>query len=108
MEILSTYEQGEADGIITFQEFLEYYRDMSAGMDSDDYFELMVRNAWHLSGGSGQTGGTSCRRVLVIHTDDTEEICEIKNDLGIGTKDTDKMIERLTEQGVKNIKEVKI
>jgi len=105
-EILATYEQGEADGVVTFQEFLEYYRDLSAGMESDDYFELMVRNAWHISGGKGQAANTSCRRVLVTHTDGSEEIVEIKNDLGIGPKDTDLMISRLKEQGVKNIKKV--
>ncbi|GMH53803.1 hypothetical protein TrRE_jg141, partial [Triparma retinervis] len=47
--VLSTYEQGVSDGVVTFQEFLEYYRDVSAGVDDDDYFELMVRNAWHVS-----------------------------------------------------------
>jgi len=75
-------------------------------MESDDYFELMVRNAWHISGGSGASGNTSCRRVLVTHDDGTEEIVEIENDLGVGPKDVELMIERLTKQGVKNIKKV--
>eukprot|EP00518_Triparma_eleuthera_P015802 CAMPEP_0197563110 /NCGR_PEP_ID=MMETSP1320-20131121/28147_1 /TAXON_ID=91990 /ORGANISM="Bolidomonas sp., Strain RCC2347" /LENGTH=337 /DNA_ID=CAMNT_0043124891 /DNA_START=53 /DNA_END=1063 /DNA_ORIENTATION=+ len=90
-EILETYEQGEADGIVTFQEFLEYYRDVSAGIDDDQYFELMIRNAWHISGGEGAAANTSCRRVLVKHSDGSEEVCEVKNDLGIGPKDIDKM-----------------
>lgn len=30
------------DDKITFQEFLEYYKDVSAGIEDDDYFELMV------------------------------------------------------------------
>ena len=105
-EILDTYEQGEADGIITFQEFLEYYRDVSAGIDSEDYFELMIRNAWHMSGGEGAAMCTSCRRVLVTHSDKSEEVCEIMNDLGIGPKDIDIMKKKLTEQGVQDIAKI--
>jgi len=26
---------------------------LSASIDDDDYFELMVRNSWHISGGTG-------------------------------------------------------
>ena len=38
------------DGIVTWIEFLDYYKDISVGIDRDDYFELMMRNAWHISG----------------------------------------------------------
>lgn len=34
-------------------------------VDSDDYFELMMRNAWHISGGDGRQANTSNLRVLV-------------------------------------------
>ena len=105
-EVLATYEQGVSDGVITFQEFLEYYRDVSAGVDDDDYFELMIRNAWHISGGKGNAANTSCRRVCVTHSDGSEEICEIMNDLGIGPKDIQKMKKRLIEQGVEDIKKI--
>ena len=47
-------------------------------IDNDDYFELMVRNAWHLSGGEGWSENTSCRRVLVTHTDGRQTVEEIK------------------------------
>jgi len=39
------------DGKVTQKEFEVYYKDVSASIDDDDYFELMIRNAWHLDGG---------------------------------------------------------
>ena len=40
------------DGRIVFEEFLEYYKDLSGAVDSDRKFELMMRNTWHIAGGS--------------------------------------------------------
>jgi hypothetical protein len=48
------------------------------------------------------------RRVLVTHTDGSQEVVEIKNDLGIKATDTKLMIKRLTAQGVQNIKEISL
>ena len=39
---------------------------MSASIDLDDYFELMIRNAWHIPGGEGWCANTANKRVLVI------------------------------------------
>ena len=55
-------------------EFLEYYRDMSVNIEDEDYFELMVRNAWHISGGEGAAANSSDLRVLVIHSDGSQEV----------------------------------
>ena len=44
---------------MTWSEFLDYYKDLSVGIDDDDYFELMMRNAWHISGGEGNHANTS-------------------------------------------------
>ena len=33
------------DGIITFDEFVEYYQDVSSSIDNDAYFEQMMINA---------------------------------------------------------------
>jgi hypothetical protein len=46
--------------------------------------QLMIRNAWHISGGEGWSANTTCRRVLVTRFDGTQEVVEIKNDLGVG------------------------
>jgi len=37
-----------ADPVITWDEFLEYYCNVSASIDDDKYFELMMTNAWNL------------------------------------------------------------
>jgi hypothetical protein len=41
-----------ADGIITFDEFYEYYNHISCNIESDAYFDLMISNAWGLDGGT--------------------------------------------------------
>lgn len=40
---------GNADGIVTFDEFIEYYNNVSMSIEDDRYFELMMNNAWNLN-----------------------------------------------------------
>jgi len=91
------------DEVITEDEFIKYYKDLSASIDNDQYFELMIRNAWHISGGEGAAQNTSCRRVLVTYKDGHQTIEEIKNDLGIRADDKEKMKKALEAQGCKDI-----
>eukprot|EP00636_Phaeomonas_parva_P015118 CAMPEP_0118869868 /NCGR_PEP_ID=MMETSP1163-20130328/13008_1 /TAXON_ID=124430 /ORGANISM="Phaeomonas parva, Strain CCMP2877" /LENGTH=358 /DNA_ID=CAMNT_0006804803 /DNA_START=148 /DNA_END=1224 /DNA_ORIENTATION=- len=106
VEVLNVYDKNDGDGLVTWQEFLDYYKDISAGIDADDYFELMIRNAWHISGGKGDAQNSSCRRVLVVHGDGSQEVVEIKNDIGIAANDMAGMRKRLLEQGVQDISEI--
>ena len=99
---MSQWDGRERDGVVTREEFYEYYRNVGGAIDSDKYFELMVRNAWHISGGTGQAANTTCRRVLVIHRDGTQTVEEIEDDLGVASTDTAAMIKFLEE--VKGLK----
>lgn len=59
VEFLETFEMHhnvmngtQADGQITLDEFVEYYTNISASLDNDEYFALMMNNSWNLSGDS--------------------------------------------------------
>ena len=88
--------------------------------------QMMMRNAWHISGGEGWASNTSCRRVLVMHSDASQvsrtrtwrvvlisavraqEVVEILDDLGFRTTDIPAIKARLRQQGVKDIHSVKL
>merc|ERR1711916_196653 len=58
-EFMGQWDTLKRDGIVTKEEFLDSYGDVSASIDNDDYFELMIRNAWHISGGEGWAENTA-------------------------------------------------
>ena len=100
-EFLETFDVGGVkDGMVTVQEFLNYYTNLSVSIDNDDYFELMIRNAWHISGGEGWCANSSNRRVLVTHADGSQSVEEIQHDLGLKADDKAGMMARLKAQGV--------
>ena len=55
-EFLETFEthhnigRGTKDRRVTREEFLEYYNNISMSVDNDEYFEVMMNNAWKLGG----------------------------------------------------------
>lgn len=58
-EFLETFEQSYCnqkghndarDGVIQVEEWLEYYNSVSMSIDDDEYFALMMNNAWNLDG----------------------------------------------------------
>lgn len=62
-EFLDTFElhhsikaPNEKDRRINLKEFTEYYTNVSASIDNDQYFELMMTNAWNLNNASYQRG----------------------------------------------------
>lgn len=47
-EFMSMWDTQNPDGIVTKDEFVEYFRDVSASIDTDEYFQVMMQNAWKL------------------------------------------------------------
>ena len=47
---LKTGETG--DSRVTLEKFLEYYSNISSSIDDDDYFELVINNAWNIKSDS--------------------------------------------------------
>lgn len=45
---LKTGQRG--DGSVTLEEWMEYYSNISSSIDNDQYFELMINNAWNVKG----------------------------------------------------------
>ena len=76
-----------SDGVVTMDEFKEYYRDLSASMHNDEDFELMMRNSYHISGGHGKTLNSANLRVLVTFKDGRKEVVALENDLHINKYD---------------------
>ena len=44
----------ETDNIITLEEFMEYYENVSMTIDDDEYFEIMINNGWGLNQSQNQ------------------------------------------------------
>lgn len=56
-EFLATFEMAlsdKPDGIVTEEEFLEYYSSISASIDNEDYFEQMINSSWNITGDAAQ------------------------------------------------------
>jgi Ca2+-binding EF-hand superfamily protein len=79
---------------------VNYYTNIGANIDNEDYFELMIRNAWHISGGEGAAANSANKRVLVTRADGSQSVEEIKSDLGLKANDKAGMMARLRAQGV--------
>jgi len=105
---LQTFDSSNQDGTIDRAEFLQYYANLSASIDDDDYFELMIRNAWHISGGEGWCANTTCKRVLVTHADGSQSVEEITNDFDLDVTSRESCMKALKAQGMDDVIDVSL
>jgi Ca2+-binding EF-hand superfamily protein len=100
---LAQFDTIDRDGKVTQKEFTEYYRNISASIDNDDYFELMIRNAWHIPGGEGWCANTANVRLLVVSEDGAQRVVMIENDLGLDLHDREAVMAALASQGITDV-----
>ncbi|CAM9877001.1 unnamed protein product [Ascophyllum nodosum] len=115
---------------VLFCDFIDYFWDISAAIDDDEYFWELVLKSWILpvkddrghsedggddSDGEGGGGGENSCRALVTHPDGVQEardtciyVLVIENARGIGPDSHELMRKRLEEQGVQEIATVSL
>ena len=54
------------DGRITQTEFLDYYTYISSSIDNDQYFELMMNNAWRINDGANKRWNDKVNSIIYI------------------------------------------
>lgn len=76
-EWLTTFEDhynmvtgGANDGKITPEEFVEYYTHVSANIDNDAYFEVMMSNVWNTNNAQDQPFAGSSAKVTYVNSRD--------------------------------------
>ena len=94
--LLNSFDS-ERDNTVSESEFFLYYSDLSAGIKNDDMFESMIRNAYHLSGGSTK------QRVMCIFDNRDKQIVTIEDDFGIDKSNNEKLLRCVRAQGLNDI-----
>merc|ERR1712118_134631 len=105
-EFLASFGDTNQDGRISREEFRAYYDGVSAFIDQDGYFELMLRNSFHLAGGVGQSANTSNLRVCATFQDGHDEWLTVEDDLGLNLRSRNaasEIMARLKQQGYRGI-----
>lgn len=97
---MKQWDRLDGDGMVSVEEFEDYYKGVSSSIDDDDYFELMIRNAWRIAGGEGASANTANKRVLVTNKDGSQRVVTVRDELGMKGGDVDAVRARLAQQGI--------
>eukprot|EP00929_Paragymnodinium_shiwhaense_P079954 TRINITY_DN41685_c0_g2_i1.p1 TRINITY_DN41685_c0_g2~~TRINITY_DN41685_c0_g2_i1.p1 ORF type:complete len:544 (+),score=134.04 TRINITY_DN41685_c0_g2_i1:76-1707(+) len=111
---LSQFESVRKDGFLTRFDFAEYYRNLSPSIDSEEQFELMLRNTWRLHAGGAPpeqlqhqrqhaqppSGSMEAVPVLVSLDDGRQEVVPMPADGSVDFRDPQAVLRQLEAQGV--------
>lgn len=69
--------------MVHFSDFLDYFRDLSAAIENDEYFQAVTLNAWvlpaHDGNGNISNSTTDSCRALVTHPDGVQEASRVES-----------------------------
>lgn len=92
---------------LSLVDLLSYYRGISISIEDDMAFEIGLRNTW--ASVETPVQNPTLRRVLVSHTDGTQEVVDLLDDLGDGTRfDVHSAREKVRSRGVDNIAKLEL
>lgn len=81
MEFLNNFDgaRGNNDGIVTWEEFYDYYSDLSMSTPSDEYFVKMMESTWQIP--EHEDSDVTRQTVKMLHTEVKGRILQLaKND----------------------------
>merc|ERR1712072_23426 len=87
---------------ISKADFVAYYTDVSASVSRDDYFEVMMKNSWNITGREGEANSKPLC-VTVVLKNGKEENVEVRSAVGLRDGDFDKIRARLHKQGIHGV-----
>ena len=92
---------------LSLADLLAHYRGVSVALESDTDFEMMLRNTW--AAVQTRVSNPTLRRVLVTHTGGEQEIVDIVDDIGDGSRfDLSSARDKVRSRGVNNIAKVEL
>lgn len=90
---------------VDFANFLDYFKILSLYYQNDSEFELFIRQLFHIP----HSRSSLTRRVVVTHSDNTQEVFELNNALdGVDLNDKKAIIKKLGSLGIRNIVDVQV
>lgn len=108
-------ETDRRDGVVTWSEFLEYYKQVSAMIDDDHEFRNLILNSWFSEQSIKQEERDSkvedeeeenthendnTLSIIVVHSNGEKEIVSLPLTIGLDVTNKEEMKERLREQGL--------
>lgn len=92
---------------LSLVDLLHYYKGISISLEDDTAFEMLLRNTWAAAVETPFSNPT-LRRVLVSHTDGTQEIVDIVDDIDGSRFDVHSAREKVRSRGVDNIAKLEL
>lgn len=106
-QLASYFDQrNEENGLAQWTEFLDYFKVISLAILDDNDFELLLRNFFNIP---TSIAGSPVRRVLVKHSDGSQEVVELNEYVGdIDKYDRKTIFKKLAGLGIGDIVDVQI